>query len=359
MSLSSTAPLAPLTTIFTPPCATSWLLTTSKDPSQFPPFPTAGATSCDLPAWSINLEFKGFQYYSPAICPSGFEVGPGCGITKTRTTEGFPAVKPGETAVYCVPSGQTCTTDLTDYHGGVWGATSSSDTFTVGPAIQIRFQQSDLSTLETHPLTPGLTLSTLSSTPSATGSSDTNTTSSLKTFTAHSASSTETVAAYAPSVSQLSSEDLLMANKLNAIKIALIVLATLGLVVGMAFAIFHLLHIRHCGTQVSGSPIPKSSDSLVIASLVTWLARRQCHKENSDFPNELTRKPSYELEGELGPSLSEKSLGEKIPEPTAKPVELDAAAEVFRVSRCGSCMSKASSPTARSSTVLATYSSSK
>lgn len=60
-------------------------------------------------------------------------------------------------------SGHTCTTDATDFRGGVWGTTSLDGKFTVGPALQIRFQESDLSLLETDPLTPGLspTLSAL------------------------------------------------------------------------------------------------------------------------------------------------------------------------------------------------------
>lgn len=73
-----------------------------------------------------------------------------------------------------VPSGHTCTADTTDFRGGVWGATSLNGKFTVGPAIQIRFKRSDLSFLETHPLTPGLspTLST-SATASVTSASTT------------------------------------------------------------------------------------------------------------------------------------------------------------------------------------------
>ncbi|KAI3392997.1 hypothetical protein diail_4908 [Diaporthe ilicicola] len=163
MSVTITAPLAALTTVFTPPCSVSWLLTSSKNRSQFPPFPTTGPASCDPPKWATNIADKGFQYYSPAICPSGFEVGPGCQITDTRTAEGFPAIEPEETAAYCVPSGFTCTTDTTDFRGGAWGATREAGPplFTVGPALQIRFQQSDLSSLETHPLTPGLTLAGL------------------------------------------------------------------------------------------------------------------------------------------------------------------------------------------------------
>ena len=98
-----TEPLAALTTVFTPPCPTSWLMTTTKTPSQLPDFPVTGPPSCDPPAWATNLAGGGFQYYSPAICPAGFVVGPNCGITKTRTAEGFPTVLAGETAVYCVP----------------------------------------------------------------------------------------------------------------------------------------------------------------------------------------------------------------------------------------------------------------
>ncbi|KAK0666780.1 hypothetical protein QBC41DRAFT_145990 [Cercophora samala] len=157
-----TAPLASLTSIFTPPCSTTWLLTTTRLLSQYPPFPTAGPASCDPPAWKSNIAGGGFDYYSPAVCPEGFHVGPSCGLTRTRTAEGFPAVEKGETVAYCVPKGLTCTTDITDYRGGVWGyardGTAWGARVTVGPAIQIRWVEADLTFLETHPLTPGLTL---------------------------------------------------------------------------------------------------------------------------------------------------------------------------------------------------------
>ncbi|CAK7217332.1 hypothetical protein SCUCBS95973_003112 [Sporothrix curviconia] len=165
-----TAPLAALTTVFTPPCPTSWLVTTTKLPSQFPSFPGADpTTACDPPQWGINLSGEGFDFYSPAICPDGFEVGPNCLLTGTpRTTEGFPAVAAGETVAFCVPSGQTCTSDTTDFHGGIWGvlrtATGTGVTVTVGPAMQIRWRDVDLSILATHPLTPGLTLAGATST---------------------------------------------------------------------------------------------------------------------------------------------------------------------------------------------------
>ncbi|KXJ96374.1 hypothetical protein Micbo1qcDRAFT_191163 [Microdochium bolleyi] len=157
-----TAALAALTTIFRPPCETSWLITTTKVPSQDPPFPTAGPSSCDPPRWAANLEDPGFQYYSPAICPSGFAVGPRCQIRDARTNEGFPAITEGETAVYCVPSGFTCTSDTTDFRGGVWGVAGRTNgpanriTVTVAPAMQIRWREADLAILQTHPLTPGL-----------------------------------------------------------------------------------------------------------------------------------------------------------------------------------------------------------
>lgn len=96
-------PLAALTTVFTPPCPTSWLLTTTKTPSQLPPFPSPGPPACDPPGWGANLDAGGFRFYSPAICPSGFSVGPNCAVSRTRTAEGFPALTAGETAVYCVP----------------------------------------------------------------------------------------------------------------------------------------------------------------------------------------------------------------------------------------------------------------
>ncbi|KAK4239017.1 hypothetical protein C8A03DRAFT_14585 [Achaetomium macrosporum] len=157
-----TAPLAALTSVFTPPCSPTWLLTATSLPSQYPAFPTTGPTSCDPPSWRTNIARAGFHYYSPAICPRGFVVGPSCGLTKTRTAEGFPAVASGETVVYCVPIGLTCTTDTSDFRGGVWGFARDATTFgalvTVGPALQIRWVEADLTMLETHPLTPGLKL---------------------------------------------------------------------------------------------------------------------------------------------------------------------------------------------------------
>ncbi|TRX90930.1 hypothetical protein FHL15_008135 [Xylaria flabelliformis] len=154
-----TPPLAALTTVFTPPCPITWLLTTTKVPSQFPPFPTTAPASCDPPSWGEYVSERGFEYYSPAICPSGFFVGPSCIITNPRTAQGFPVIQAGETAAYCIPNGHTCTSDTSDFRGGVWGvsrtASANGAQVTVGPAIQIRWRAEDLDGLETDPLTPG------------------------------------------------------------------------------------------------------------------------------------------------------------------------------------------------------------
>ncbi|KAH8899737.1 hypothetical protein GQ53DRAFT_815800 [Thozetella sp. PMI_491] len=160
---AGTAPLAALTTVFTPTCSTSWLLTSTRLLSQHPPFPGAGPPGCDPPSWVQNLDGQGFQFYSPAICPDGFNVGPNCIIsTQTKANEGFPPIAPGETAAWCVPSGMSCTGDTTDFRGGFWGlvrpAAPTNAPITYGPIIQIRWVDADLSRLETHPLTPGLIL---------------------------------------------------------------------------------------------------------------------------------------------------------------------------------------------------------
>ncbi|KAH8668702.1 hypothetical protein BX600DRAFT_435225 [Xylariales sp. PMI_506] len=227
MSVTSTAPLAALTTIFTPSCSTSWLLATTSAPSQYPPFPTTGPASCDPPLWTNNIAERGFDYYSPAICPSGFIVGPNCGLTVTRTDQGFPAVQPGETVAYCVPSGQTCVTDVTDFRGGVWGVTvAPTGAFTVGPAIQIRWRDADLSILETHPLTPGLVLAgsttTSASIPSVTTSASTDSTSvfTFITLTANTATTVELSQSTSESSSQSSASSTTSKTSASATTIA-------------------------------------------------------------------------------------------------------------------------------------------
>ncbi|TLD11758.1 hypothetical protein PspLS_11670 [Pyricularia sp. CBS 133598] len=157
-----TAPLAALTTIFTPPpsCATStWLLTTTEVPTEYPPFPTQGPSSCNIPRWEDNIDDGSYDFYSPAVCPSGFVVGPSCTSVQVKTSDNFPKVEAGETVAFCVPTGFSCTADTND--GGVWGMIqtgAAAAQVTVAPAIQIRWRDFDLTLFPTHPLSPGVTI---------------------------------------------------------------------------------------------------------------------------------------------------------------------------------------------------------
>ncbi|KAI8632208.1 hypothetical protein F5Y19DRAFT_492093 [Xylariaceae sp. FL1651] len=178
---TSTPPLAAITTVFSPPCPTTWLLTTNQPPPDFPQFPTTGPTSCDPPLWRAYLDSKGLAYYSPAICPSGFSAG--CRISDPQVNRGFAPIQSDETMAYCVPFGHICTSDIGDILHGVWGlartATAAGSFVTVGPAIQIRWRSKDLSILETDPLTTtnlddttNVQIPKTGSTPSASTSSD-------------------------------------------------------------------------------------------------------------------------------------------------------------------------------------------
>src|SRR5689334_11059657 len=105
--MTTTTPLAALATVFTAPssCATStWLFTTNKVPSQYPPLPTDGPDpSCDPPRWEDSMDERGYLFYSPAVCPDGFAVGVSCTSVQLKTNEGFPRVTAGETVAFCVP----------------------------------------------------------------------------------------------------------------------------------------------------------------------------------------------------------------------------------------------------------------
>ncbi|KAF7548174.1 hypothetical protein G7Z17_g7221 [Cylindrodendrum hubeiense] len=100
------------------------------------------ASSCNPP------DYKNVWYshgvYSPGICFSGYT----SGCEHTNTNYGGP-VKETETAVMCVPSGYSC-------DDSPLLATSVSGSSTISaPMFQIRWAESDLNALETHPLTPG------------------------------------------------------------------------------------------------------------------------------------------------------------------------------------------------------------
>ncbi|KAI1189195.1 hypothetical protein F5B17DRAFT_450435 [Nemania serpens] len=159
------ASFAAFTTIFTPPCSITWFPTATKVPSQYPPAPTQAIVHCEPSFWEKYIEERGFDYYSPAICPSGFYVGPSCIVTRPKTSEGFPAVQDSETAAYCIPHGHVCTSDTTDFREGALWSASRTDTIvgarvTIGPAIQIRGLAEDPESLETYSVWPGTIVTT-------------------------------------------------------------------------------------------------------------------------------------------------------------------------------------------------------
>jgi hypothetical protein len=66
--------------------------------------PTDGPDpACDPPSWDDAIGDRGFQFYSPAICPDGFAVGASCTSVQVKTNEGFPSLASGETVAFCVP----------------------------------------------------------------------------------------------------------------------------------------------------------------------------------------------------------------------------------------------------------------
>ncbi|KAJ4270357.1 hypothetical protein NW762_002036 [Fusarium torreyae] len=163
-----TAPAGALTTIFTPPvdCVKDRILY-YKTRSCMP-----------LPErWSLYWEAA--SYYSPGICPSG--------MISVATPPPFfgPPIELNETAIVCCPSGYTlsgssdrnsCTGpvnvssyDLVDIVTTVTTDASTSIKTSITRSyynttrinsiypIQVRWRESDLAVLETHPLSPGVT----------------------------------------------------------------------------------------------------------------------------------------------------------------------------------------------------------
>ncbi|KAH6722955.1 hypothetical protein BKA61DRAFT_2990 [Leptodontidium sp. MPI-SDFR-AT-0119] len=135
--------------------------TSSSTPSSLTSifsFPTECATATGqwLQLWEEighKCDILTDAYYSPAICPSGY----------TAAFTG-PSMAPGETAMFCCPLGMSSIGGAACSTYCVSASLSSDSPFPsiylqkVRDAIQIRWQSSDLSVLETHPLTLGLTL---------------------------------------------------------------------------------------------------------------------------------------------------------------------------------------------------------
>ncbi|KAK3318117.1 hypothetical protein B0H66DRAFT_532629 [Apodospora peruviana] len=128
-----------LTTVATLPC-TSWVL----GPAYEMP------ASCQPTNWD---EYGGDQYYSPGICFSGWTVGCSVSFYSDWGTTRLRPIQSDETAMMCVPEGFDCWS-LTHVAAATTPVPSSVGTWQ--PLFQIRWKSSDLSHLETHPLTPGL-----------------------------------------------------------------------------------------------------------------------------------------------------------------------------------------------------------
>ncbi|KAJ2898661.1 hypothetical protein MKZ38_003774 [Zalerion maritima] len=128
------------------------------------------------------------EFYSPGICPKGYTVGCYAWTTYFSAHDDYYAhstsrlgwVDEDETAAKCVPSSYYCVANL--FHSA---SRYRTGTYSYAPAIEIRWKSSDIeqAILETHPLRPGVFLST-------------STTSSTSPTTSFSSSSSTTTSAF-------------------------------------------------------------------------------------------------------------------------------------------------------------------
>ncbi|TDZ13680.1 hypothetical protein Cob_v013158 [Colletotrichum orbiculare MAFF 240422] len=155
---------APLTTVFTTPDFCNSLYWTDTIT------PPLSSIVCMPTSWKQVYEYS-WGFYSPGICPSGYTEG--CAFPTTRASRsngnvylGGPVIE-GETARLCCPTGHTCysgsdwpyskclsTVPTTSYFNSMNEPTSALATVF---AVQVRWQASDLSNLETDPTVPGAT----------------------------------------------------------------------------------------------------------------------------------------------------------------------------------------------------------
>ncbi|KAM5354723.1 hypothetical protein ACJ41O_001370 [Fusarium nematophilum] len=127
--------IAPLTTVWTIP-------EDCPSPIEFRGAGNTLGDSCYPPDYE-SVWYNGGAY-SPGLCFSGYT----SGCEPTDTYYGGP-LKDTETAIMCVPSGYSCSEFL--LHAS---SMSGGNTISV-PMFQIRWAESDLAALETHPLSPG------------------------------------------------------------------------------------------------------------------------------------------------------------------------------------------------------------
>ncbi|KAK8064949.1 hypothetical protein PG994_007587 [Apiospora phragmitis] len=159
----------PLTTVFTTPdfCdSVRWSATAT---------PALSSSIC-MPPDFARYHAYGYGFYSPGICPMGYTEG--CAFPTSRAVKinGTPffggTLLAGETARICCPAGYTCytgadksktyseciaTSGKTTFLGYNYQSNTYITTITdaLAFAIQVRWQSSDLSNLETDPTVPG------------------------------------------------------------------------------------------------------------------------------------------------------------------------------------------------------------
>ncbi|KAJ2896203.1 hypothetical protein MKZ38_005771 [Zalerion maritima] len=140
----------PLTTVFTP----------SSECFETSPWPTELASSC----YPFAFEFvKDRAHYSPGICPSGLT---SAKINQAPTEDindfFFPDTRAGETAIYCCQPGHVVyvytSVDAPPQCLDRFSSSGTGDPTVFQTAVQVRWKESDLSVLETHPLSSGVVL---------------------------------------------------------------------------------------------------------------------------------------------------------------------------------------------------------
>ncbi|KAL0936099.1 uncharacterized protein CTRU02_208314 [Colletotrichum truncatum] len=157
---------APLTTVFTTPdfCKSGYWTDTITPPLS--------SIVCMPTSWKQVYDYQ-WGFYSPGICPMGYTEGCAFPTASAYSKDGMVrlggSVIPNETPRICCPTGHTC------YTGTDWAYSKcqstiptrsfydinnkpTSDLATVY-AVQVRWQASDLSNLETDPTVPGATYS--------------------------------------------------------------------------------------------------------------------------------------------------------------------------------------------------------
>ncbi|KAK1978099.1 hypothetical protein LZ30DRAFT_546296, partial [Colletotrichum cereale] len=151
---------APLTTVFTTPdfCNSAYWTDTLTPPLS--------SVVCMPTSWHQVYDY-GWGFYSPAICPSGYTEG--CAFPTSLASKGADGnvglggpVIAGETPRLCCPTGHTCYSDTPSFAYSKCISTQPTTTFydinnkltsqlALVFAVQVRWQQSDLSILQTNP----------------------------------------------------------------------------------------------------------------------------------------------------------------------------------------------------------------